>query len=204
MEFPKVNILPLFYIMIGLITAITGCQPSSVIEASLKNAPQGNEIPEGIPNFAKVAEEFYRGGQPTDRGFAELKKMGIRTVVSLRVLNSDRENLVRLDMQYFRISFKHIHPEDEDVVAFLKIVTDSSNYPVFVHCRGGKDRTGMMVAIYRIVIQDWTKDQALAEMKEFGFHEIWGTLQDYVEKLDVVELRSRIAEAETPEFEKAL
>jgi len=77
------------------------------------------------------------------------------------------------------------------VVRFLRFVTDEKRQPVFVHCQHGADRTGMMTAIYRVVVEGWSKEDAVAEMTEggFGFHSIWKDLVDYVREVDVERLR---------------
>ena len=94
-------------------------------------------------------------------------------------------------LAYEHISFKAWHAEHEDVVRFLRIVADPARQPVFVHCQHGADRTGMMTAIYRIAVQGWSKEDAIAEMTEggFGFHSIWTNLVEYVRKLDVDRLK---------------
>jgi protein tyrosine/serine phosphatase len=90
-----------------------------------------------------------------------------------------------------RISFKTWHAEDEDVVKFLKIVTDKDKQPVFVHCQHGSDRTGTMCAVYRVAVQGWSKEDALREMREggYGFHTIWQNLVDYFNAMDVGKLK---------------
>jgi len=117
--------------------------------------------------------------------------MKVKTVVNLRAVNSDRDEIADAALAYEHISFKAWHAEDEDVVRFLRIVTDSERQPVFVHCQHGADRTGMMTAIYRIVVEGWSKEDAIAEMTEggFGFHSIWKDLVEYVRKVDVERLR---------------
>ena len=84
-------------------------------------------------------------------------------------------------------------PHDDDVVRFLQIVTDESRLPAFVHCRRGADRTGMMVAIYRIAVQGWDKEQAIAEMTQggFRFNSGWQNLVQYVRDLDIDAIRQR-------------
>ena len=83
------------------------------------------------------------------------------------------------------------HPEREDAVLFLRIVTDPNRTPVLVHCQYGADRTGTMCAIYRIVVQKWPKEEAIREMTEggFGFHEVWSNLPTWIDELDVEALR---------------
>ena len=140
----------------------------------------------GLPNLHKVSENLYRGAQPTEEGFENLKKLGIKTIVNLRDLHSDKSKIADSNFVYEQIDTKAWHPENEDVSRFLKIVSDESKQPVFVHCQYGSDRTGAMCAIYRIVIEGWSKQQAIDEMTNggFGFHKAWKNLITYIEKLD--------------------
>jgi protein tyrosine phosphatase (PTP) superfamily phosphohydrolase (DUF442 family) len=140
-----------------------------------------------VRNFYQVAPGVFRGAQPDAQGFAELERMGIRTVINLRGLNSDRDELGHTRLAYRHIIFHTWHPEDEDVVEFLRIVTKPENQPVFFHCQHGSDRTGTMCAIYRMAVQGWSADQAIAEMTGggYGFHPMWSNLLDYLRRLDV-------------------
>ncbi|MCY3023347.1 MAG: dual specificity protein phosphatase family protein [Planctomycetota bacterium] len=142
-----------------------------------------NDLP-GLTNYAKVSDALHRGAQPTAEGFAELKKMGIKTVVNLRSFNSDRDELEGLGLQYVHIYCKAWHPEDEDVVKFLQVLKDPKNHPVFVHCQHGSDRTGMMVASYRIVEQGWSVEDAAKELERFGFHKLWTEIAKYLKSFD--------------------
>jgi protein O-mannosyl-transferase len=144
---------------------------------------------EGLPNCYKVSEDLYRGAQPCDEGMKQLEKLGIKTVVNLREFYSDSNANISDE----HISVKPWHPEDEDAVRFLKIVTDKSRTPVFVHCQYGADRTGTMCAIYRIAVQGWSKDEAIEEMTKgnFGFHEIWGNLVEYIRGLDIEKIKQQ-------------
>jgi protein tyrosine phosphatase (PTP) superfamily phosphohydrolase (DUF442 family) len=129
-----------------------------------------------LPNFHKVSDDLYRGAQPDREGFVELIGMGVKTVINLRWLHTDRIYLYGLlkDVNYRHIFCKAWHPEVEDVKSFLRIL-DEGPRPVFVHCQHGADRTGVMCAAYRIKVQGWEVDRAVKEMVEgpFGFHEIW-------------------------------
>ncbi len=147
----------------------------------------------GVPNCRKVSDDLYRGGLPSEEGMRQLKKFGIKTVVNLRALLSDSDELKDANIGFEHISVKPWHPEDEDMVQFLKIVTDKNRTPVFVHCQYGSDRTGTMCAIYRIAVQGWTKDEAIEEMTkgDLGFHAIWGNLVDYIRDLDIEKIKRR-------------
>ncbi len=149
---------------------------------------------EGLPNFYKVSDTLYRGAQPDDAGFTELKKLGVKTVVNLRSLHSDRSECAKSGLDYVKISAQAWEAEEDEVVEFLEILSDSAWHPVFVHCQHGADRTGLMVAVYRIVVQGWSKDEAIREMTDggFGYHSIWKGLIEYIRNLDVDALRQQI------------
>jgi tyrosine-protein phosphatase SIW14 len=146
----------------------------------------------GLPNFYKVSDDLYRGAQPTAQGMKQLKELGIKTIINLRAIHSDRDDLGNTKLAYEHLNMTTLGPENEDVIRFLQIVTDSNSTPVFVHCQYGADRTGTMCAIYRIAVQGWSKDEAIAEMTGggFGFHRIWMNLVDYIRKLDVDEIKN--------------
>jgi protein tyrosine phosphatase (PTP) superfamily phosphohydrolase (DUF442 family) len=144
----------------------------------------------GLPNLHQVSKDLYRGAQPTAEGMAELKNMGVRTVVNLRSFHSDRDEIGATGLAYEHIYMKAWRPEEKELVRFLQIVTDPQRLPAFVHCQHGADRTGTMCAVYRIVVQGWSKQAAVAELREggFGFYEGWQNLVDYINALDVQRL----------------
>jgi len=148
------------------------------------------EVP-GLPNLHRVSEGLYRGAQPKPEGIEQLKRLGVKTIVNLRSSDSDRNILGDAGLTYEHIPMTAWRPNDADVIGFLRIVGDENNLPVFVHCQRGADRTGMMVAIYRVVVQGWSKDEALAEMTRggFAFNSGWQNLVRYVRDLDVAEIK---------------
>jgi tyrosine-protein phosphatase SIW14 len=93
------------------------------------------------------------------------------------------------------------HPEREDVLAFLKVVADPHNQPVFVHCQHGADRTGMMVAAYRIIDQNWSDDDALKELPAFHFHPVFGEMKELLKKLDPEATRKKLETVAAPKIE---
>jgi protein tyrosine phosphatase (PTP) superfamily phosphohydrolase (DUF442 family) len=145
----------------------------------------------GLPNLHKVSDDLYRGAQPDAEGFRRLKAMGIKTVVDLRAGHSDRDEIGNTGLAREHISMNAWHVEDEDVVAFLKIAADRSRTPVFVHCQYGADRTGVVCAAYRVVVCGWSKDEAIREMTEggFHFHKIWQNLVRYIRDMDVEKIK---------------
>jgi len=153
----------------------------------------------GTPNFYKVSDDLYRGAQPDEKGFRQLEELGIKTVINLRSSHSDRDKLKGTNLNYEHIPMTAWHPENEDVKRFLEIATDANLTPVFVHCKRGADRTGMMCAIYRVAVQGWSKDEAIEEMTKggYGFYSIWQNIIDYIRKLDIEKIRQQ-AGIETP------
>ncbi len=106
---------------------------------------------EGVPNLHKISDSLYRSAQPSAAGMKNLKTMGIETIVNLRSFHSDRAEIGDTGLAYEHIYMKAWHPEEEDAVRFLQIVTNPKRGPVLVHCQHGADRTGTMCALYRVV-----------------------------------------------------
>jgi tyrosine-protein phosphatase SIW14 len=123
----------------------------------------------GVSNFGQVTPTLFRGAQPTEDGFSALAKMGVGIVVDLRGdSDNERERVTKLGMQYISIPSQCSHMSDKGIAEFLTILRDHADKKVFVHCRYGVDRTGMMVAAYRIS-QGWTAEESRREMESFGF-----------------------------------
>jgi protein tyrosine phosphatase (PTP) superfamily phosphohydrolase (DUF442 family) len=145
----------------------------------------------GVSNCFQVATNLYRGAQPTAEGFKQLKAMGIKTVVNLRAWHSDKDKVAGTGLKSVRFEMEPWHGDENEVVEFLKVVTDTNNLPAFVHCERGADRTGMMCAMYRICVCGWKKPQAIDEMKKggFGFNPFWHELVTFIEKADVEKIK---------------
>jgi len=124
----------------------------------------------GVPNFGQVTPTLYRGGLLNGEGIKALKKLGINLVVDTHANDASEERDVqKLGMKYVAIPWHCPWPHDEVFAKFLKVVHDNKGKKIFVHCRLGDDRTGMMVAAYRMAEQGWTADEAMTEMRSFGF-----------------------------------
>ena len=139
----------------------------------------------GLPNFAEVSPNLFRGGQPGVDGLEALKKMGVSIVIDMRGTKSSHEELAvrKLGMEYIAIPWHCPFPSDAIFARFLKVIDEHPKKKVFVHCRLGDDRTGMAIAAYRMAHEGWSADEALKEMEEFGFtgkhHLICPTLEFY-------------------------
>jgi protein tyrosine phosphatase (PTP) superfamily phosphohydrolase (DUF442 family) len=129
----------------------------------------------GVPRFLQVNENLFRGGQPTAQGFEQLKGRGVRTVVNLRVEDSERELVEALGMKYIHIPIAMpivMRPwktiPEADIAAFFRAIDDPENQPAFVHCHRGADRTGMLIGMYRIARDHWDGARAYREAREIG------------------------------------
>ncbi len=145
----------------------------------------------GLPNLHKVSDDLYRGAQPSSEGMKQLEKLGVKTVVNLRSAHSDSDELKGTTLSYEHIPVTTRGPETQDVVRFLRIVTDEKRTPVFVHCQHGADRTGTMCAFYRIAVEGWSREEAIKEMTKggFGFHSIWANLPEQVRSIDIDQIK---------------
>jgi protein tyrosine phosphatase (PTP) superfamily phosphohydrolase (DUF442 family) len=148
----------------------------------------------GAANLYKVSDDLYRSAQPTAEGMTNLKALGVKTIVNLRSLHSDLGLLVETGLKYEHIPMLAWDAEEDDVVGFLRIVVDPERTPVLVHCEHGSDRTGIACAMYRIVVQGWSKEEAVREMTEggFGFHETSRGLLRYIRAVDVEAIQRKV------------
>ncbi len=155
-----------------------------------------------IDNFGRANENYYRGAQPDAVGFAELKRLGIKTVIDLQEDGErDEPTWVReAGMQYFNIPLSGRRPATAaETEYFLKLVNEAQYWPVYVHCAGGRHRTGEMTAIYRISHDAWTADEAYQEMRQYGYYSLGGhgSLRDYVYRY-YSDLRASTAKPASP------
>jgi tyrosine-protein phosphatase SIW14 len=149
-------------------------QEAPAQQSSARHSPGTRRSETGIPNFGEVTPNFYRGGQPTREALVALKKKDIQVVIDLRGRASKDEEAeaTKLGMTYISIPSHCPFPKDKPWAKFLKTMEENSGKKVFVHCRLGDDRTGLAVATYRIAEEGWSADEALKEIKSFGFTRI--------------------------------
>lgn len=138
-----------------------------------------------IKNFGQMDERFYRGGQPKERDYKDLALIGIRTVIDLRDDPEEYEKplVEQLGMRYINIPMiAKKYPTAEATELFLKTVSDPASGKVFVHCAGGRHRTGAMGAVYRYQFYNWNFEQVYKEMKQYDFYTSWGhgAFKDFV------------------------
>ena len=125
-----------------------------------------------INNFGKVNDNYFRGSQPKGADYAALAALGVKTVIDLQEGGPSNEGgyVKAAGMQFFRIGMKTTKaPTDAQVQQFFEIVTNPANQPVYVHCAGGRHRTGTMTALYRMTYDGWNAAQAYNEMRQYRF-----------------------------------
>jgi len=155
------------------IIALTLALPVASHQFSLEAAPKSATVASiHIDNFGKVDDRYYRGAQPSGRDYADLAALGIKTVIDLQKDGPANEaGLVeQVGMHFHRIPMTtSVAPTASQIATFMDIVNSPENQPVYVHCAGGRHRTGVMTAIYRMSGASWTADQAFKEMKDYNF-----------------------------------
>jgi len=142
-------------------------EKSSTATATASKAPAI-----GIDNFGRISETYYRGAQPDGRDYSDLASLGVKTVIDLQEdgLPVERQLVESAGMRFFRIPMNtRKAPTSDDLSRFLQLVNDPANQPVYVHCAGGRHRTGVMTAVYRMTHDGWNSDQAFKEMKQYDF-----------------------------------
>ncbi len=140
---------------------------------------------EQLPNLQKVGNELWRGGQPSKDGFLRLKEKGVKTVINLREepasIALERKLAAELGFDFVSIPLRPFDiPEARKIDEFLEIMKDVNRHSVFVHCLHGMDRTGLIVAVYRMSAHDWSFPDAYDEMLKMGFHEAFQNLKQVV------------------------
>ncbi len=138
-----------------------------------------------VKNFGKVDNRMYRGGQPEAGEYDELAAFGIKTIIDLREDAKDNARALskKAGMSYINIRLNSKRPPSiEESNLFLSLVNDQTNWPVFVHCAGGRHRTGVLIAIYRMEVYGWDARKAYDEMKDYKFYSSFGhgEMKDYV------------------------
>ena len=183
--------------LLFLVTLLAG--GSAGVDKPYRPKAWAQRVPSAtLQNLYKVDDDTYRSEQPTRRGFEEIRDKGIRTIIDLRFGHSDAALIEGLDLVLIHVGMTAWDFSEDDIVRALKAI-ESAPKPVLVHCQYGSDRTGVVMAMYRIVYLNWPKEEALAEMKEggFGFHWIYLNIPSFIKRVDVARIRKRLGMAQT-------
>ena len=177
----------------------------SAIPALAQGSTQNNDFSQvKIGNFGKMDDRLFRGAQPLKEDYASLAAIGVKTVVDLRNDPTDYEKpaVEALGMKYVNIPMSGWkYANDEDVQKFMAIMNDPESGVVYVHCKAGKHRTGLVGAVYRFNKYGWDYDQAYKEMKKFNYSSwpvhfnIKSYVKDYSDRFDRTKASTTAASA---------
>ncbi len=194
-----------FQLVMSLVLLCAAAVPAQHVDApapvSLEQRPSHWAQPidlAGVPNLHRLSDHLYRSEQPTAEGFRNLEKLGIRTVINLRYFNDDDEEAEGTGLRLERVKILTWRAGDRHVVEVMRMLRQKDNGPFLIHCQHGADRTGLMSAMYRVLEQNWTPQDALAELIDggYGFHRMWKNIKRYVTEMDPVALRAAIDAAD--------
>ena len=166
--------LSVFFAAIAIVLV---SQISALSQESQKNHASADLSKVTIKNFGQMDDRFFRGAQPKENDYQQLAALGIKTVIDLQddPTTYEKQNVEALGMKYINIPMSDKdYPETAKIDQFLKLVDDPSTGKFYVHCAGGRHRTGVMGAVYRFNHYKWDYDQVYAEMKKFDFYTRWG------------------------------
>src|SRR5216683_5499572 len=159
-----------------------------------------------IRNFGKMDDRFYRGAQPDESDYKDLKALGVKTVIDLQdnPTSYEKRDVEALGMRYVNIPMSDSsYPKAEQINAFLKLVNDPATGVFFAHCAGGRHRTGVVGAVYRFNVNHWHFDQAYAEMTDYDFYTRFGHgdlktfVEDYAKRMQTNATSASAAAAAT-------
>lgn len=170
-----------YLVLCYLLLIMTGCR--SQINSS--------KLPD---NFYKISKDIYRSEQPSSKEVQYLAGLGFKTVINLRLWHSDRDEITNTGIAEVWIKLRAGKITDEKIIEILKVINKSPK-PILIHCWHGSDRTGVIVAMYRLVFQKWKKSEAINELMqpEFGHHfNIYPNIVKYIENADIEKIREAV------------
>ncbi len=148
---------------------------------------------DGADNFYQVNDWLYRSAQPDAEGFKNIEAMGIKTIINLRDTNKDPKIAVGTKLTLLNTPITTWSFDDSDILNALRAVSQAER-PVLIHCRHGADRTGLIVALLRVINEGWSVEDAKQEMLKggYGFHSIWKNIPEYLDNVDIEALKTKI------------
>ena len=187
---PVTRIISAFILALILVSA----QAASAADEPKRNPRWATPV--DLPhadNFYQVTPMLFRSAQPTAEAFRQYEKFGIKTVINLRNHHSDRKYMRSGKLKLIEVRINTGSIDDDEVITVLRHIKNAQG-PVLVHCQHGADRTGTIIAMYRIVFQGWSKAEALDELKNggYGFHSIWINIPRYINKVDVKKIKTAV------------
>jgi protein tyrosine/serine phosphatase len=175
------NLVGLFNRLVVCVSLLFGLATLALAQDVNTSKPRYKEL----PNFNRVNQRLYRGGQPTKEGMNKLAALGVNTIINLRDADqrafTEAEQAKSAGLRYFNVPFKRRgRPGDSQMNEVLSMIDAPENGVVFVHCHKGKDRTGTVIAIYRISHDNWTDQDAKREAESFGMKFWQRGMKEYI------------------------
>jgi protein tyrosine/serine phosphatase len=158
--------------LIAILALVFAIQPAAYAKSKNSQFPSIK-----IKNFGQMDERFFRGARPKDEDYAALAQLGVKTIIDLTDNSREYEQpaVEKAGLRYVNIPMEDkSYPSLDQVNTFLKVVNDPATGKFFVHCAGGRHRTGVMGAVYRFNVNHWSLNQALAEMDQYEFNSGYG------------------------------
>lgn len=150
-----------------------------------------------VENLHRLSDTLYRSAQPRSRNVPALAGIGIRTVVSLRAFNGDERRFADSGIALVRFRINTWDIDDAEVARAVATMVEAQRHgPMLIHCWHGADRTGVVCAAYRMIVEGWSKQDARAEMfdGDFGYHAVWRNIPAYIDRFDIEAMRRRVRE----------
>lgn len=146
-------------------------------------------------NLYRIHDKLFRSSQPIEENVRMLQELGIKTVLSLRAFHSNEALLKNSGIQLIQVKIYTWNIKDKQVVAALRALKAAESHgPVLLHCQHGADRTGLISAMYRILYQNWSREQALEELRKggYGHHSMWKNIPKYLRTVDIEKIRALV------------
>ena len=183
----------------AMLLALSFCMMMAPAGAQKPGAPERNPdwatpLPH-VSNLHQVTPALYRSARLDSVDVAQLQALGVKTVISLRSFHSDTEVLEGSGIRTVRIPINTWAIRDRHVIEAMRSIRAAEQEgPVLLHCLHGADRTGMMIAMYRMLYQDWPRDKAIDELKNggYGYHAVWKNIERYLSRVNVEDICARI------------
>ena len=180
----KSKLLYTFVLVLSLLPLTASAELDKNFQSSYDNYMDDVYV-DAIPEYHIVNDGIIRGGRPQKGDLAALKKQGVKTIINIDDVDSsaERAEAKKLGLNFFTSPMSAFKtPKDSQVNKILEQLKDPSLMPIFIHCKHGQDRTGMIMGLYRYHVDKWTPREAYTEMNEFGFHPILKGLDSYFKK----------------------
>ncbi len=177
-------------LLVALLVVSCGMSPASAQRKDTWAQPVKSKY---IENFYKIDNGVYRSGQPSAEACKEMEQLGIKELLNLRSFHSDNDEAKGTSLKLHRVAMNASDSEWDELVEAVRIIKNRKG-PIVIHCWHGSDRTGLVAALYRIVFQNWTKEEALDELEHggYGYHTIYGNIKTFIRNVDVKEFKKEV------------